>query len=100
MQKIAPETERPRSLSLNKSDGCMISFARPIVPEEVANSVAELRPLSGVGDPMAAALQRLAAEGVVTLPRQPGVSEFIAVQPPLGALLAADAVSRNRDERG
>jgi len=62
--------------------------------------VAELRPLSGGDDPMAAALQRLAAEGVVTLPRQPSVSEFAAVQPRVGAPLAANVVSRDRDERG
>ena len=60
--------------------------------------VAELRPVSDVDDPAAAALRRLAARGLVTLPSRAATTTFAAIVARAGS--AARAVTADRDERG
>ncbi len=60
--------------------------------------VAELRPLEGTGDPVVAAVRKLAARGVVTAPIRTALSRFEPIRSK-GASASA-AVSRDRDDRG
>jgi len=60
--------------------------------------VAELRPVSDAADPATAALRRLAAKGVITLPSRASTSTFPAIAARAGS--ASRAVSADRDERG
>lgn len=59
--------------------------------------VAELRPVRGASDPVVAALHKLAADGVVTLPVQSALASFTAIRSRAGS--ASAALSKDRDER-
>lgn len=61
--------------------------------------VAELRPVETSPDPTVAALQKMAAEGLVRLPTRTRLTPFKPIRARGGAS-ASDAVSRDRDERG
>jgi prevent-host-death family protein len=60
--------------------------------------VAELRPVNGGTDPLSAAVQKLAARGMVSPPTRSEASDFAPIRLREGS--ASDAVSADRDERG
>jgi prevent-host-death family protein len=60
--------------------------------------IAELRPVQDGSDPETAALRRLAADGLVTLPTRSRPTTFAAIA--ARGLSASEAISRDRSERG
>lgn len=69
-----------------------------IVVTDRSEPIAELRPISTVGDPTGAALARLAATGGLTLPTRKGLVRIGAARLTSGS--ASAAVSADRDARG
>ena len=60
--------------------------------------VAELRPVHDGGDPATAALRKLAAAGVLTLPTRSRPAPFAPIRS--RGTSASEAIVRERDERG
>ena len=60
--------------------------------------IAELRPITGSSDPLVASLQKLAAQGAITLPVRTSAAPFVPIRTRAGS--ASAAVSQDRDDRG
>ena len=61
-------------------------------------TIAELRPVHDGANPATAALRKLAAAGVVTLPTRSRPSPFVAIRS--RGISASEAIARERHERG
>jgi len=68
-----------------------------ILVTDRSEPIAELRPVSDGSNPATAALRKLAAAGVVTLPTRSRPTRFSAVH---SRSSASEAILRERDERG
>jgi antitoxin (DNA-binding transcriptional repressor) of toxin-antitoxin stability system len=69
-----------------------------IVVTDRSEPVAELRPLPDAGDPLQAALRKLAATGAVALPTRPAAAPFQPIR--ARGATGSGAIDRDREERG
>jgi prevent-host-death family protein len=69
-----------------------------ILVTDRSEPIAELRPVRVESSPMAAALHKLAAAGVVTLPTRSRPAPFAAIRS--RGVSASEAIVRERNERG
>ena len=72
--------------------------AETILVTDRSEPIAELRPVGDGSNPATAALHKLAAAGVVTLPTRSRPVRFAAIRS--RGISASEAIVRERDERG
>ena len=78
-----------------------VKRGQTIVVTERGTPVAELRPIAQSEDRLEAALQRMAAEGLVTLPTRngPSLTPFKPIKLPPGTPSIVEAISEDREDR-